>query len=76
NRYHYTLSALGTRAIDTYEESHNSQGGPGNETFRFYYDTRFNDGLQAPGVPSLRADSPSGELFVLNYDWKEENTPQ
>jgi hypothetical protein len=73
NAYNYKLSALGTRAVDTYEESHNAQGGPGNETFRFFFDTRFNDGLKSPGVPALRADIPSGEMFILNTDWTEEN---
>ena len=73
NHYNYKLSALGTRAIDTYEESHNAQGGPGNETFRFFFDTRFNGGLNAPGVPMVRADVPSGQMFILNTDWTEEN---
>jgi hypothetical protein len=73
NQYNYRLRALGTRAIDVYEESHNSQGGPGSSAFRFYYDTRFRDGLKAPGVPSVRASSSSTELFILNTNWREEN---
>ncbi|MBN1129713.1 MAG: hypothetical protein JXA71_12035 [Chitinispirillaceae bacterium] len=73
NQYDYKLNVIGTRAIDTYEESHNAQGGPGNETFRFFYDARFRDGLKAPGVPSLRANAASGDLFILNTDWTEEN---
>jgi hypothetical protein len=69
NAYNYMLRALGTRAIDVYEESHNAQGNPGSMGFRFYYDTRFTAGLRAPGVPSLR----SKNLFVINTTWTEEN---
>jgi hypothetical protein len=74
NQYNYRLRAVGTRAIDVYEESHNAQGGPGSDAFRFYYDTRFKDGLKAPGVPSLKASASSTELFILNTNWREENT--
>ena len=73
NKYNYRLSSIGTRAIDTYQESHNARGDPGEMSFRFYYDTRFNENLQAPGVPVPRADVPSGEMFILNTDWTEEN---
>jgi hypothetical protein len=69
NRYNYTLRALGTRAIDVYEESHNAQGTPGGGAFRFFYDTRFTEGLNAPGVPQLR----SRNLFIINTTWREEN---
>ncbi|MBN1128173.1 MAG: hypothetical protein JXA71_04270 [Chitinispirillaceae bacterium] len=73
NQYNYRLRALGTRAVDVYEESHNAQGGPGSDAFRFFYDTRFKAGLKSPGVPSLRASSSSGDLFILNTNWREEN---
>jgi hypothetical protein len=73
NKYNYRLSSIGTRAIDTYQESHNARGDPGEMSFRFYYDTRFNGNLQAPGVPVPRADVPSGQMFILNTDWTEEN---
>lgn len=73
NHYNYKLRALGTRAVDVYEESHNSQGGPGSDAFRFYYDTRFLAGLKCPGVHSPRASSASRELFILNTNWLEES---
>jgi hypothetical protein len=69
NDYNYMLHALGTRAIDVYEESHNAQGNPGNMAFRFYYDTRFGAGLRAPGVQPLRSTG----LFNVNTTWTEEN---
>jgi hypothetical protein len=69
NSYKYMLRALGTRAIDVYEESHNAQGNPGSMGFRFYYDTRFSAGLTGPGVPQLRSKS----MFVINTTWTEEN---
>jgi hypothetical protein len=73
SQYNCRLFALGTRAVNTYIESHNAGGGPGSETFTFLYDTRFLDGLKAPGVPSLRANVSSEDLFILNTDWTEEN---
>jgi hypothetical protein len=73
NQYDYNLCALGTRAIDVYEESHNSQGSPGNMKFRFFYDTRFSSGLMAPAVPTFRASNAGKSLFILNTRWREEN---
>ncbi|MBN2035743.1 MAG: hypothetical protein JW768_03285 [Chitinispirillaceae bacterium] len=75
NQYDYNLCALGTRAVDVYEESHNAQGSPGNMTFRFFYDTRFSSGLTAPSVPTFRAASGGKDLFILNTRWREENIP-
>jgi hypothetical protein len=74
NDYNYKLRALGTRAVDVYKESHNAQGGPGSDAFRFYYDTRFSHGLNAPGVQTARSATQNGELFILNTDWSEENS--
>lgn len=73
NDYNFRLRALGTRAIDIYEESHNAQGGPGAKAFMFFYDSRFSDGLNAPGVNPIRASTTNGELFVIKTDWQEEN---
>jgi hypothetical protein len=73
NQYSYKLCALGTRAVDVYEESHNAQGEPGNLTFRFLYDIRFGRGLKSPGVPPFRSSSLSGDLYNLRLSWSEEN---
>lgn len=70
NAYNYQLRALGTRAIDVYEESHNAQGTPGSEAFRFYYDIRFSSALRAPGVSPLRSKS---QFDISTTAWKEEN---
>jgi hypothetical protein len=53
----HTLSTIGDSAF--LEEG----------AFRFFYDTRFTEGLNAPGVPQLR----SRTLFIINTTWREEN---
>jgi hypothetical protein len=69
--YNYTLRCIGSRTIDWWF-SYDAQG-QGNEKIRFFYDTRLNAGLKAPGVPAIQSGDGDKPLYRVRGDWREQN---
>jgi hypothetical protein len=74
NKYDYTLRAIGSRTLDEWY-SYDAGGVQANQMIRFFFDTRINDGLIAPGVPLYQTNQGGNVLLIFNGDWSETNIP-
>jgi hypothetical protein len=74
NKYEYNLRAIGARTINEWF-SYDAGGVKSNEMIRFFFDTRFSDGLNPPGVPLVQSNQDGDILLVFNGDWSEQNIP-
>ncbi|MBN1982870.1 MAG: hypothetical protein JW795_15155 [Chitinivibrionales bacterium] len=74
NEYDYTLRAIGSRTIDQWF-SYDAGGVNSNRMIRFFYDKRFANGIQAPGIPEVMIMENGHPIKLMTGDWMETNTP-